>query len=77
MVAVNGGLQLGHLLRGHIAGDIAPVLITLMVVVGALRALPDDADGAALQLLDLGDVMEERLRGGLVIHEMQYMFYTQ
>src|SRR5271165_6695829 len=76
MIAVNGRLQLGHLLRRHIAGDIAPVLIALMVVVGALRALADDADGAALQLLDLGDVMEDRLRGGLVIHEPKYMCNT-
>src|SRR5271165_2938564 len=76
MIAVNGRLQLGHLLRRHIAGDIAPVLIALMVVVGALRALADDADGAALRLLDLGDVMEDRLRGGLVIHEPKYMCNT-
>ena len=73
MVAVNGGLEAGHLLRGHVAGDVAAVFIRLVIVVGALRALAKDTDGAAIQRLDLGDVLEERLWSGFGIHGRKYM----
>ena len=58
-VAVNGGLNVSHLFRRHVAGNIAAIFITLVIVVGPLRTLAQHTDGAALQVLDLADVLEE------------------
>jgi hypothetical protein len=72
-VAVDGGLEVGHLFRGHVAGNIAAVFIALVIIVGPLRALAQHADGATIQTLDLGDVVEERLRSQFWIHGWKYM----
>jgi hypothetical protein len=61
-VAVEGFLEVGHLFRRHVTGDVATVLIALMVIIGALRALTKHADGAAVQALDLCDLVKEPLR---------------
>ena len=67
-VAVDGGLELGHLFRGHVAGNIAAIFIALVIKVGPLRALAQHADSAPIQTLDLSDVVQERLRSGFWIH---------
>jgi len=72
-IAVDGGLEVGHLFRGYVAGNIAAIFIALVIIVGPLRALAKHADGAAIQTLDLGDVVEERLRSGFGIHGRMYM----
>jgi hypothetical protein len=68
VVLGDGGLELGHLLGRHIAGDIPAVFVALVIVVRAGGALPDDADGAALQTLDLNQLLEEGFGGGLRSH---------
>jgi len=68
MVAVDGGFEFGHLFRGHVAGDVAAVFIALVIVVGPLRSLAQHADGAAIQMLDLSNLLKERLRSGFGIH---------
>ena len=73
MAAIDGGLELGHLFRGHVAGNIAALFIALVIIVRPLRALAKHTDGAAIQTLDLGDVVEERLRSGFWIQGQKYM----
>ena len=75
-VALDGGLEVGHLFQGHIAGNIAALFIALVIIVGPLRALAKHTDGAAIQMLDLGDVLEERFGRGVRIHGLDYMPYT-
>ena len=58
-VARDSGLEFRHLLGGNVAGDIAAMLIALMVIVRAFWSLAENADGAAVEPLDLGDVVEE------------------
>ena len=72
-IAVDGGLKVGHLFGGHVAGNIAPLFMALVIIVGPLRSLAKHTDGAAIQTLDLGDVVEERLRSGFGIHGQKYM----
>ena len=72
-VAIDGGLEVGHLFRGHVAGNVAAIFIALVIIVGPLRPLAKHTDGAAIQTLDLGDVVEERLRSGFGIHGRKYM----
>ena len=59
MVARDGGLELGHLFRGDITRHIAAVFIALVIIIGPLRTLAQHADGAAIQLLDLSNVVQE------------------
>ena len=68
LVAINGGLEVGHLFGGHVAGNIATVFITLVIIIRALRALAQHADGAPIQALDLSNLLKERLRSGFGIH---------
>ena len=68
-VVRNGRLEVGHLLRGNIAGNIPAILVALVVVVRPLRALADDADGAAVHALDLGDSLEDRFGGKGRVHD--------
>src|SRR5207244_8131194 len=65
-----------HVVRGDVAGYIAAVFIALVVIVGPVRALAQDTEGAAIQTLDLGDVVEERMRRELGIHGHKYMCIT-
>ena len=58
-VAIDGGLKVGHLFGGHVAGNIAALFIALVIIVGPLRALAKHTDGAAIQTLDLGNVVKE------------------
>ena len=58
-VAIDGGLEVGHLFRGHVAGNVAAIFIALVIIVGPLRPLAKHTDGATIQPLDLGDVVEE------------------
>ena len=63
-IALDGRLEVGYLFGGHVAGNIAAAFITLVIIVGPLRALAKHTDGTAIQTLDLGDVVEERLGSG-------------
>jgi hypothetical protein len=73
MVAVNGGLEIGRLFRGHIAGNVAAVFVALVIIVGPARTLTKQTDSAAIQTLDLGDGVEKGLRSGLSIRGWKYM----
>lgn len=68
LVVSEGGLEFGHLLGGHIAGHVAPVFVALVIVVGAVGALAQDADGTAVQALDLRQVPEEGFGGDWGLH---------
>jgi len=57
--SVDGLLELGHLFSGDIAGDIPALLIALVIVVGPLGALADDAEGSPVKGLDGGDFPED------------------
>ena len=54
-----GLLQIGHLIGGEIAPDIAPLLIALVIVTGSFWPWADDTDSAAVQVPDLGDLLED------------------
>src|ERR1035437_2109977 len=68
MVRRDGFLEIGHLFPGNIAGNIPAVFVTLVIVIGPLRALADDAEHSSIQALDLGDVIEDRSGSGCCIH---------
>src|SRR5665213_1493834 len=68
MVAVDGLLHLADLFRGHIAGDVLARFVALMVVIGPGGTLANHAQGAALQVLDLRELAQNRLRSGFCIH---------
>lgn len=69
VVALDGLLNLGDLFQGDIAGNIFAVFIALVIVVRPLRALANDAQGAAFEALDLSDVLENRFGSRFCIHE--------
>ena len=68
LVVGEGGLEFGHLFGRHIAGNIATVFVALMIVVRAVGAVTEDADGAAVETLDLRQGLEEGFGGGGSIH---------
>jgi hypothetical protein len=47
------------LILRNIPRDVLAVFPSLVVVVGALRSLPQNAEFAALHVLDLGDLLQE------------------
>ena len=51
--------ELGHLFAGNIAGNIVARFVTLVVVVRPGGAFADDADGASVHALNLGDGLEQ------------------
>jgi hypothetical protein len=53
--SLDGRLEFTHLFSGDIAGDIPAVFITLVVVVGPLGTLADDAEGSPIKGLEGGD----------------------
>ena len=73
LVAIDGLLDLTHLFRGNVAGNIPASFIALMVVVRPRRALAYHIEGASLKALDLSDVVENRLGIGFCIHEVVYV----
>ena len=68
LVVGQGGLEFGHLFGRNITGDIPALFIALVIVVRASRALPDDTDGASVQVLNLSQFLEDGLRCDLCIH---------
>jgi hypothetical protein len=48
-------------------------LSSIMCLCGLDPFMAKDADGAAIQMLDLGDVVQEGLRSGFSIHGGEYM----
>ena len=61
-------LKFAHLFAGNIAGNILALFITLMIVIRPLRAVADNADGAAVQALDLSDFLKDRFGSRCWIH---------
>jgi hypothetical protein len=55
----DGLLEGRNLMLRNIPGDVLSVFPSLVVVVGALRSLPQNAKFAALHVLDLGDLLQE------------------
>ena len=70
-IASQGFLEFGHLFRRHIAGNVAAIFVTLVVVIGALGALAQDADGAAFHAGDLGDELDQRVGRRFGVHERE------
>jgi hypothetical protein len=54
-----GRLEIGDLFGGDVAGNIFSPLVTLVVVVGALGPLANDADRTPIHALDLGDLVKD------------------
>ena len=63
MVAGDGGLEGGDFIAGDITGGVLAVFPDLVIVVGTLGALAQNADFAPLHGLDWGHLTQERLRG--------------
>src|SRR5688500_5986997 len=76
LVAFNGLLEMLYLIARNITGDVLTVLITLVIVIRPFGPLPDDAQRAFFQALDLSDLLEDRLGGGFRIHKPKYMSVT-
>ena len=68
LVVGEGGLEFGHLLGWHIAGDIPAVFVALMIVVRAGGTLADDADGSSVQGLNLRQFLEDRFGSDRSFH---------
>lgn len=68
VVARDGLLELGDLLAGHIAGNIAAIFIALVIVVGAVGTLADHADAPAVHVLNLREVVEDGFGSGFGFH---------
>lgn len=64
----DGLLKGRNLITGNVTGNIFTVFPSLVIVVRPLRSLTDDAEFTALHVLDLSDLLQERLRGDLSIH---------
>jgi hypothetical protein len=64
----DGFLKGGNLISGDVTRDVLPIFPGLVVVVGAIWALPEDAELAPFHVLDLGDLLEEDLRSDFSIH---------
>jgi len=75
-IARNGLLKLRDLLGGNITRNIPAVFVALMVVVRPVRALAYDAEGAVVHAVDLGDLVEDRLRGRFGAHIAESICYT-
>ena len=56
----------GSLVGGHVAGEGFAVFPALQIVIGAIGAVPNDAEFARFHGLDLGDLLEEVSRIELV-----------
>ena len=62
LVASDGFAQGGDLILWDITRDVFAVFPSLVVVVGAVGALAEDAERAAFQVLELADLVQEGLR---------------
>ncbi len=56
------GRDLLGLVPGNVTGESFALLAALQIVIGPIGALPDDTEFAGLHALDLGDLLEQRLR---------------
>jgi len=74
MVGGVGGDQLS-LFPGNVAGDGFAVLTALEIVVGAIGTLADNAELAGFHVLDLGYLLEQRLRRRCLIHAQSIYIY--
>jgi hypothetical protein len=67
MVGGVSGDQLG-LIPGNVAGDGLTVLAALETVIGAVGALPDNAELTGLQTVDLSHLLKEGMWGLFLSH---------
>ena len=61
-VTLNGLLDLRDFILGQIAAAVFAVFPGVEVVIGTVRPLADDGEGAVLHALDLKDLFDEGLR---------------
>ena len=67
VVALNGLFDLRDLVLGQIAAAVFAIFPGVEAVIGAVRPLADDREGAVLHALDLEDLFEKGLgREGLI-----------
>ena len=64
----DGLLELWNLLAWHVTRNVPALFVTLVVVIRPLRPLAENADCSPIQVLDLGDVLEDRLGSGFYVH---------
>ena len=79
VVTLDGLLNLGDFVLRQVATLILAVFPGVEVVVGALRALADDGEGAVLHAWNLEDLFEEGFRREGCIHETSievHLYYT-
>jgi len=57
-----------NLLSGDVTRDVLTIFPALVVVERTFWTFPEDAELAPFHVLDLGDLLEEDLRGDLSIH---------
>jgi hypothetical protein len=73
-------LEFWHLFERNVTRDVPAVFVTLMVVVRPVRALAQDADGALVHTLDLGNLLQDRFGRGFRVHirdiYVKYIYYT-
>jgi hypothetical protein len=72
LVSGEGFLERRQLVLRDIAAHVLAVLPSLMVVVGTVGALAKEAEFATFHVLDLGDLLEEFLRGSRGDHAEVY-----
>lgn len=68
LIPGNGLLQGGNLILGNVVRDVLTIFPGLVIVVRALGSLAEDAELTSLHVLDLSDLLQERLGLGLSIH---------
>ena len=59
VVALNGLLDFGHFVLGQVATTVFVLFPGVETVIGAVRSLADNAEGAVLHALDLQDLFED------------------
>jgi hypothetical protein len=69
VVTGDGFLKGGNLILRNVAGNVLTVFPALVIVVGAFGSFSEDAELAAFHVLDLSDLLKEKLRSEIRIHE--------
>lgn len=68
LVTLNGLLDGGDFVLREVAALVLAVFPGVEIVIGAIGALADDAEGGVLHALNLKDLFQEGLSGNWIIH---------
>ena len=67
-IVLDGLLEIAELFGRNVSRHIPAVFVALVVMVRPLGPLPDDADGASIHALDLGDLLQDGFGGEMGVH---------